>query len=282
MMLDNPAFKQIVEEVNRWETQRIITRHNDAAHVLHKLVFLADLGIPANVLEQGIEAILKHQSEEGPFQVRIMIPKAFGGDDKEDWNWVATDAPLIVYSLLRFGLQSEPRVQKAAEYLAEQVNEDGYHCFTSHSFPKFNGPGRKNDPCPYANLIMLRMFSQLDAWRDSPEAHHAANMLLHHWEVQKEKKYKMFGIGTDFRKLKAPLIWYDILHVLDTLSQFPWVHTDPRFLEMVACLLTKADEQHRFRPESVWMKWKGWDFAQKRNPSPWITFLSHRILQRLE
>ena len=33
----------------------------------------------------------------------------------------------------------------------------------------------------------------------------------------------MFFMGTDFRKLKVPLVWYDLLHVLDVLSSFPWL-----------------------------------------------------------
>ncbi len=33
-----------------------------------------------------------------------------------------------------------------------------------------------------------------------------------------QKKYFLFGIGTDFHKLKYPLIWYDILHVSDVLQ----------------------------------------------------------------
>ena len=58
-------------------------------------------------------------------------------------------------------------------------------------------------------------------------------MILGHWQIRKEKKYYLFGMGTDFSKLKYPFIWYDILHVVDVLSRFPFVHADPRFQEMV-------------------------------------------------
>jgi hypothetical protein len=30
-----------------------------------------------------------------------------------------------------------------------------------------------------------------------------------------------FYMGTDFCKHKVPLVWYDILHVVDVLTQFP-------------------------------------------------------------
>ena len=89
-------------------------------------------------------------------------------------------------------------------------------------------------------------------------------------------------MGTDFKKLKAPLIWYDILHVTDVLSQFSWVQKDERFLEMIDILKMKFNEHGKCTAESVWRAWKEWDFGQKREPSKWITMLVYRILNRFE
>ena len=75
-------------------------------------------------------------------------------------------------------------------------------------------------------------------------------------------------MGTDFAKPKAPLIWYDILHVAEVLTRFPWLRRDDRLREMVAGIRLKADEHGRFTAQSVWTAWKGWEFAQKREPSP--------------
>jgi hypothetical protein len=88
-------------------------------------------------------------------------------------------------------------------------------------------------------------------------------------------------MGRDFSKLKAPMIWYDLLHVLDVLTRFSWLRNDDRLLEMVKVLMSKSDDQGRFTPESIWMAWKSWDFGQKREPSYWLTFLAQRILKRL-
>ncbi len=46
----------------------------------------------------------------------------------------------------------------------------------------------------------------------------------------------MFFMGTDFSKLKAPLVWYDLLHVLDVLSNYPNYRNDPRLLSMAGCV----------------------------------------------
>jgi hypothetical protein len=127
---------------------------------------------------------------------------------------------------------------------------------------------------------MLKVLAQISAWRDSEPARIGATALLDLWESRKMRRPYLFALGTDFAKLKAPLIWFDVLHVLDVLTQFPWLWGDPRLLEMIEVVRAKADAHGRFTPESVWLAWKGWDFGQKRAPSEWLTFLVLRMLQR--
>ena len=92
----------------------------------------------------------------------------------------------------------------------------------------------------------------------------------------------MFYMGTDFRKLKAPLIWYDIIHLTDTLSNFKQAILDSRFKQMVKIIESKATQDDIFIPESEWKAWKEWDFGQKKIPSTWLTFLIYRIRLRLD
>jgi hypothetical protein len=63
-------------------------------------------------------------------------------------------------------------------------------------------------------------------------------------------------MATDFRKLKAPFVWYDLMHVLDVLSRFPWLKKDKRLLDMLGLLKSKIDSQGRLAVESVWTAWK--------------------------
>jgi hypothetical protein len=106
-------------------------------------------------------------------------------------------------------------------------------------------------------------------------------MLLDHWEHQGERRMFLFGIGTDFRKLKYPFVWYDILHVTDVLSRFPFVDTDSRFREMEDAITAQARDG-RYTATSMYRAWKGWSFADKKQPSPWLTFLVERILKRVD
>jgi hypothetical protein len=66
------------------------------------------------------------------------------------------------------------------------------------------------------------------------------------------------------------------------LTQFPWLRKDSRLLEMVSLLRNKADQEGRFKIESVWTAWKDWEFGQKNAPSRWLTLTAWRILQRMD
>lgn len=92
----------------------------------------------------------------------------------------------------------------------------------------------------------------------------------------------MFFMGSDFRKLKAPFVWYDLLHVLDVLTRFQNLRGDPRLRDMLAVLTSKADSTGRFTVESVWTAWKDWEFGQKKVPSRWLTLLAWRVIGRVE
>jgi hypothetical protein len=146
---------------------------------------------------------------------------------------------------------------------------------------KFKGPGRRADPCPITNVYALKALAQVPKLVDSSATRTGAEMLLDHWEHQGERKMFLFGIGTDFRKLKYPFVWYDILHVTDVVSRFPFVHADVRFREMVETITTQADQAGRYTATSTYRAWKGWSFADKKQPSPWLSFLALRILKRV-
>jgi hypothetical protein len=173
-------------------------------------------------------------------------------------------------------------VQAAAEHLAALVRDNGWPCAVSPRLGKFRGPGRKDDPCPYATLVMLQALAQMPAYRDGAACQMGAGALLGLWQQRKERKPYLFGMGTDFAKLKAPLVWYDVLHVLDVLTQFAWLCSDARLHEMAGIVRSKADAEGRFTPESIWTAWKGWEFGQKREPSRWLTLITRRALARLE
>jgi hypothetical protein len=282
-MLAHPQVKALAAEVAAWG-EHPITRHNDAGHAIHKLSTLADFGVKAS--DRGINSLLKvvmaHQSPEGAFQSVVNISKSFGGTGEDTWAWMSCDAPTLLYSLIAMGLGSDPHVERAVNHLVGLVDENGWRCVVAPELGKFRGPGRKADPCPIANVYALKALAQVPELLDCSATRTGTDMLLQHWQYQKTIKFYMFGVGTDFRKLKYPFVWYDILHVADVLSRFAFVHADRRFQQMLKTITAQADSQGRYTATSMYQAWKGWSFADKNIPSTWLTFLVLRILKRVD
>ena len=184
--------------------------------------------------------------------------------------------------MAKLGLHDDPIVLKAKEYLLNLVRDNGYPCTVSKELGKFRGPGKKDDPCPYATMIMLKLISLYNTDIESDYAKKSINSLLTLWEQSETRHPYMFFMGTDFRKLKAPLVWYDILHLADILSNFKLAIKDQRFTQIIKLIESKATTDDKFIPESEWKAWKEWDFGQKKIPSVWLTFLVYRIRHRLD
>jgi hypothetical protein len=282
-MLADAQVQQLVAELAEWPGT-VIASHKSAGQPFHRLTFAADLGLRAGDLQVDtvVAAILRRQSDEGPFQLPMQIGVQYGGSGEEQWAWALCDAPLIVYALIKFGLGQRPEITRALEHLTGLLRDNGWPCAVSKELGKFRGPGRKEDPCPFANLAMLKALAVHDDWRDSEACHVGAETLLSLWQESRMRHPYIFYMGDDFRKLKVPLVWYDLVHVLDVLSRLPWLRGDARLLDMLDVLQDKADAQGRFTLESVWAAWKGWEFGQKRAPSRWLTLTAWRIIARFE
>src|SRR4030043_846863 len=183
-----PLVQNLVAELSGWPGT-VISSHKSAGQPFHKLTFIADLGLKAS--DPGMDAILcrilEHQSDEGPFQLSANIPVHFGGSGTDLWAWALCDAPLIVYALAKFGLQDDPAVKSATDYLAGIIRNNGWPCAVSKELGKFRSPGRKEDPCPFANLAMLKALSAMEEWRGSPASHVGSDTLLGLWSESSKR-----------------------------------------------------------------------------------------------
>jgi hypothetical protein len=281
-MWSHAQVQSLLAELAEWPGS-LLTGHKSAGHPLHKLTFLADLGLRTSDggVDRIVDRVLEHQDEAGPFQVLMNVPVHFGGSGQDEWGWALCDAPLVLYALVKLGLGGDPRVLTAVQHLMSLVRDNGWPCAVSRELGTFRGPGRKDDPCPYANLAMLKLLSLGPEWRESEAARTGAETLLALWDRRAERHPYLFYMGTDFCKLKAPLVWYDIVHVTDVLTRFPWLREDDRLRAMVSMIRDKADADGRFTPESVWTAWKDWDCGQKKAPSQWLTALAWAVIARV-
>jgi hypothetical protein len=58
-----------------------------------------------------------------------------------------------------------------------------------------SGAGKKDDPCPYATLLMLKLASVTQDYRDSESTRNCAEALLHCWEQSDKIHPYMFFYG---------------------------------------------------------------------------------------
>jgi hypothetical protein len=282
-LLAHPQVQTLITETAAWG-EHALSRHNEAGNPLYAFCTLAEFGVQTSDdprLAAGIQRLLAHQSPEGAFQTVLNVAQRYGGSGEDTWTWMNCDTPTVLYVLLAMGLEHDARVQRAVEHLSGLVDDNGWRCIGGQEVGKFRGPGRKTDPCPIANVLAMKALSLVPDRLDSPTTRAGAEMLLWHWQNQGERKFYLFGIGTDFRKLKYPFVWYDILHVVEVLSRFPFIYADARFDEMVRGITLQADDQGRYTATSIYRAWQGWSFADKKHPSPWLTFLERRIQKRI-
>lgn len=259
----------------------VVNGHKNSELPIHQLLFLLELGLGTEVpeIQSAIDAILCHKDSSGVYQTMCVIPEHFGGTGKLTGGWALCDAPLLTAALLKAGI-SEQEVSPCVARLLALATEQGYPCAVSPELGSFRGPGKKTDCCPYATLAMLRLLDELPALREGSVADHCIETLLTLWADSRERHPYLFYMGTDFRKLKAPPLWYDLVCVLDCLSRFQTARSDARFADMLALLASKQGKDGWFTPESVYLKCKDWDFGQKKAPSPYLTYCCLRIAQR--
>lgn len=260
----------------------LVTNHKNPELPIHKLLFLLEIGLDEHVAEIHIalNKILSNKSEDGIYKCMTNVPVHFGGTGKDTLAWCLCDAPLMLYALIKAGLAYDEHVKAGVDYIVGLKRQNGFPCAVSKELGKFRGPGRKDDCCPYATLISLKLLSLIPDYKDSVIAKTTIDALLYLWENSRDQHPYIFYMGNDFRKLKAPNIWYDIVNVADCLSHFEYARKDKRFHEMLDIIESKANSDFQFTPESVYLKCKDWDFGQKKEPSLWLTYLCLNILQR--
>ena len=280
--LQDEKIQQALQDVAEFH-ETLVTNHKNPMLPIQRLLFLLDLGFDMDVpeIKMAINEILAHRDENGVYQSMTNVPKHFGGSGEDTFSWCLCDAPSLLLALFKAGVNYEEHIKPGVDYLVSFCRDNGFPCTVSPELGKFRGPGRKDDCCPYATLIMADLLSYIPEYRDSETARTSVQSLLNLWENSLSQHPYLFYMGTDFRKLKAPSSWYDIVSVAGVLSKYPFVHTDPRFLEMIDLIKSKQDENGFFTPESIYTKLTDWNFSQKKVASPYLTYLCIRIFERL-
>ena len=257
------------------------TRHNDPKISHYKLRVLTDFGLTKN--DKGIGEIINKANdhvEDGLFTFRQELPQKGKGYQKpnphaDKWHALPCDSPLITYSMLRLGNRSKRVLNSIDKIKKKWSDSKGWFChffFVDSMFKKLK------IGCPIAGLMALEVFSQIPELKESDYSLNAYEPIRFHREYGKTMYY--FGRSKKFWTLKYPFVWYNALYLAEVLSRFEFMKDDELLKELVDWIESLQDESGKFKPTSMFMPYKGWDFANKKEPSPWITYLCCNILKK--
>jgi hypothetical protein len=277
-LLDRDPFIQAgLKAASGWKDE-ILQRHDKPDLFIHKLAMLADLGVTKETkgASRIVEGLLGRIAEDGSLRIKISVPVAFGGSGLANEDWLICDFPVILYALLRMA-PGDARLEPAVDKLLSLGDGEYYPC--CGSIAKFKGPGPRNGMCPYANLLVARALAAHDSGKLSSQAMKAAQAVLRLWSERKEKKPFMFGMGTDFKKIKFPMVWFNLLHVVSGLREIGGIAQDERFTELASLLAGKFDPDGKLGAESVYLCYKDQEWGSKKGPSRLLTILAHKALR---
>jgi hypothetical protein len=275
-MQSHPLISDLLQDMQEWPPAQPLGRAYDPKDSIWKLATLADFGLRQD--DQRIatlaEKIFAAQAQDGGF--------LHGGfDHTKSWHirpYICI-AHVMTYALARFGYLDDARLQRAYAQIEHWQRVDGGWHPNKLNLP---GEAREGEPsCPFGTVNVLRAIAIHPTLRSHPIAQKAADYILHCWERRAEPYRPVgFGIGSTWDKVQYPLVQYQLLKTVDTLSMLPEIHSDTRYQEMISRLKSKQNADGYWLVESVNKPWSSFDFGQKKTASPWVTFLALRVFVR--
>lgn len=183
-ILKNDKIKSYLSDITNFH-DTLVSNHKNPILPVYKLMFLLDIGLDCSVpeIEKAINEIMKHKDKNGIYQSLTNIPKHFGGSGEDTFGWCLCDAPLLLHVLIKAGIDYEKYIQEGVDYLISLYDNNGFPCIVSSELGKFRGPGRKDDCCPYATLIMLDLLLNIPEYKYEGVTKNLATEILSLWDV---------------------------------------------------------------------------------------------------
>jgi hypothetical protein len=259
-------------------------RNSDPKISYFKLKVLAEFGLEHKDLGlQDTVAMASEHMIEDMFGVRGQLPELPKKGEKYEkpdlsadvWHIAPCNTPVITSAMLELGVKNQKVEGSVNELKAKWTSREGWFChlfFVESQFRKLQ------IGCPVAGLQSLEVFSKRPELKESKHSRFAFEPIKFHKEYGQSLYY--FGRSRKFWTFKYPFVWYNALYLADVLTRFEFTRNESLVRELIEWIVSAQDESGRYKPTSMFMNYKGWDFSNKKEPSPWITFLCCRILKQ--
>jgi hypothetical protein len=198
---------------------------------------------------------------------------------------VHCDNGLLVYALIRLGFSGDQRVRSALDWqvraLIGKLPADQYYRSTT-SGPNFACGVNRGQPCGWGATKALRALATVPRNKRTPAMRQAikagAGFLLSH-DLAKANFPFTERISSNWFKFGFPLnYWSDILETAEVLVDLGY-GDDPRLARAFQFILSKQDDQGRWKLEHS-LNGKMWiDIENRKQPSKWITLRALRVLK---
>jgi len=244
-----------------------------------QIIILADLGAdPAadERVQRGCEYLLSHSiASNGAFSVYTK-PVPSGSVHCLNGN--------LLYALLRLGYGDEPRVQTALDWQARAIPGEGAFQYlkSGTSGPSFACSVNEGLPCGWGATKAMKALAAVPSSQRTPVIERAVEagveFLFSRDPALADYPYTQRVSSTWF-KLGFPLsYWSDVLETTTVLAELGYGN-DPRLANALEFILSKQDDQGRWKLENS-LNGKMWtDIEEKKKPSKWVTL---RVLHLLK
>jgi hypothetical protein len=248
-----------------------------------QLIILAELGADGNDdrIRKACQFILNNSQdlESGGFSMSTAA-KTGGGRHSEVIPCLTGN---MVFSLIRLGYLDDPRLQRGIDWITEyQRFDDG-----DGEAPQ-GWPYDKYEMCWGKHTCHMGVVKALKALAEIPEdkrsdsvrktiGEGAEYLLIHHIYKRSHNLGKMSKPG--WKKFGFPLMYQtDVLEGLGILTKLGY--KDDRMGEAMDLLVSKQDEQGRWKMENTFNGRFQVDIEEIGKPSKWITLNALRVLKR--
>ena len=273
-----------------WETPQSLYKDKYRSTVW-QLIILAELGADGRdeCLKKACEFILENSQDS--------VSGGFSGDRAETGGGSHDSvSPCLtgnmVWSLIRYGYLEDPRVQQGVNWITKyQRFDDGMKeaikgwPYDRQGHPHCWGYTHTHyvHSCHMGVVKTLKALAEIPTKKRSVDVENTIEkgveyMLIHH--IHKRSHDLNRVSNPNFLKFGFPLMWTtDVLEILEILTKLGY--RDKRMQEAIDLVISKQDNQGRWKLERTFNGQFYTNIEQKGKPSKWITLNALKVLKRL-